>query len=146
VVQRVLRARVTVGERVTGSIGPGFLALIGVGSADAESDADLMAAKIAGLRVFPDAAGLMNLSLLETGGEVLLVSQFTLFGDARKGRRPSFAAAAKEPLASRLYARVGEKIAAFGIGVAYGEFGAHMDVELVNTGPVTILLDTQRTF
>lgn len=135
-----------VGERVTGSIGAGLLVLVGVGADDAESDALWMAEKIAGLRIFPDGEGLMNRSVAECGGAVLLVSQFTLLGDARKGRRPSFIAAAKEPLASALYERTGRELERGGLTVAYGEFGAHMDVELVNDGPVTILLDSKRVF
>ena len=146
VVQRVSRASVRVGERVTGEIGAGLMVLVGVGTDDAEADAAWMAEKIAGLRIFPDDEGLMNRSIEDIGGSVLLVSQFTLHGDVRKGRRPSFIAAAKEPLASELYERTGREIAARGIPVAYGEFGADMDVELVNRGPVTILLDSKRVF
>jgi D-aminoacyl-tRNA deacylase len=146
VVQRVARAAVKVDARVTGSIEIGLLVLVGVGVDDTEGDADQLAGKIAGLRVFPGEDGLMNRSVLEAGGAVLLVSQFTLHGDARKGRRPSFVAAAKEPMARRLYERVGSAIEAYGVRVAYGEFGAQMDVELVNRGPVTILLDSKRRF
>ena len=146
VVQRVSRAAVTVDGRVTGSIGRGLLVFVGVADDDTDRDATAMAEKIAGLRIFPDDEGLMNRSVGETGGAALVVSQFTLYGDARKGRRPSFVAAAKEPLARDLYERVGKTIAARGIEVAYGEFGAHMDVDLVNDGPVTILLDSKRTF
>ncbi|HYL27860.1 MAG TPA: D-aminoacyl-tRNA deacylase, partial [Candidatus Nitrosotalea sp.] len=102
--------------------------------------------KIAGLRIFPDEAGLMNRSLADTGGAVLLVSQFTLHGDVRLGRRPSFIAAAKGPKARELYERAGADLQAFGLPVAYGEFGAQMDVELVNSGPVTILVDTKKAF
>ncbi len=101
---------------------------------------------IANLRIFPDEAGLMNRSVLETGGAILLVSQFTLHGDARKGRRPSFIAAAKEPLASELYERTGRELERLGLPVEYGEFGADMQVELVNDGPVTILLDSEKAF
>lgn len=146
VVQRVSRASVTVEERVAGAIGPGLLVFVGVAVDDAERDAVLIGDKVAGLRIFPDDDGLMNRSLSETGGAALVVSQFTLYGDARKGRRPSFIAAAKEPLARELYERVGATIAAQGVEVAYGEFGAHMDVDLLNDGPVTILLDSKRTF
>jgi D-tyrosyl-tRNA(Tyr) deacylase len=117
-----------------------------LGVADREDDARAMAEKIANLRIFPDDAGLMNRSVLETGGAILLVSQFTLYGDARKGRRPSFIAAAKEPLASDLYERTGSELARLGLPVQYGEFGADMQVELINDGPVTILLDSQRVF
>ncbi len=146
VVQRVAHARVTVAERQTGAIETGFAVLLGVGRDDAESDADWMAEKIAGLRVFRDDDGAMNRSLLEEGGAVLLISQFTLLGDARKGRRPSFIEAAREELARPLYLRVGAGLERAGIRVAYGEFGADMDVALVNRGPVTILLDSKRTF
>jgi D-aminoacyl-tRNA deacylase len=146
VVQRVSRAAVRVDERTTGAIGAGLLVLVGVGADDAESDASWMAEKIAGLRIFTDDEGLMNRSVTETGGSVLLVSQFTLFGDVRKGRRPSFVTAAKEPLASTLYERTGRELERIGLVVAYGEFGADMKVELVNDGPVTILLDSKRLF
>lgn len=146
VIQRVSRASVRVGDRVTGEIGLGFMVLLGVGVDDGESDATWMAEKIAGLRVFQDENDLMNLALQDVGGAVLLVSQFTLHGDVRKGRRPSFIAAAKEPLASTLYELTGAKIASLGIRVAYGEFGAMMNVELINAGPVTILLDSKRAF
>jgi D-tyrosyl-tRNA(Tyr) deacylase len=146
VVQRVSRAIVRVGERVTGEIGPGLLALASVGTGDDEGDARALAEKIAGLRIFPDGEGLMNRSVIESGGAVLLVSQFTLHGDARRGRRPSFIAAAKEPKARELYERCGVFLKQAGLTVAYGEFGAQMDVELVNCGPVTILLDTKRAF
>lgn len=146
VVQRVLNASVRVEERTTGSIGPGLVVLLGVAVADREDDARHMAEKIANLRIFPDNAGLMNRSVLEMGGAILLVSQFTLYGDARKGRRPSFIAAAKEPLASELYERTGLELQRLGLPVQYGEFGADMQVELVNDGPVTILLDSERIF
>jgi D-tyrosyl-tRNA(Tyr) deacylase len=146
VVQRVLNASVRVEERTTGSIGPGLVVLLGVAVADREDDARHMAEKIANLRIFPDNAGLMNRSVLEMGGAILLVSQFTLCGDARKGRRPSFIAAAKEPLASELYERTGLELQRLGLPVQYGEFGADMQVELVNDGPVTILLDSERIF
>jgi D-tyrosyl-tRNA(Tyr) deacylase len=146
VVQRVLHASVRVEERTTGSIGAGVVVLLGVAVADREDDARHMAEKVANLRIFPDDAGLMNRSVLEIGGAILLVSQFTLYGDARKGRRPSFIAAAKEPLASELYERTGLELERLGLHVQYGEFGADMQVELVNDGPVTILLDSERVF
>ncbi len=146
VVQRVSRAKVTVDGRVTGSIQHGVLVLVGVGVDDDERDARQLAEKVAGLRIFPDDNGLMNRSLLDVGGEALVVSQFTLHGDARKGRRPSFIAAAKEPRSRQLYENFGAAIAASGVRVAYGTFGASMDVELVNRGPVTILLDSKRQF
>ncbi len=129
-----------------GSIRAGVLVLVGVGTGDEEADAKWMAEKIVGLRIFSDEDGLMNRSLQDVGGEVLLVSQFTLHGDVRKGRRPSFITAAKEPLASQLYEKTGSAIESLGIRVAYGKFGADMDVELVNQGPVTILLDSKRQF
>ncbi len=143
VVQRVSRARVSVAGRVAGEIGPGLAVLLGVHVGDEERDARWMAEKVANLRIFRDDEGLMNRSVLETGGAVLLVSQFTLYGDARKGRRPSFIEAAKEPLASALYGKAGTMLEALGLRVAYGEFGAMMDVELVNEGPVTIILDSR---
>jgi D-tyrosyl-tRNA(Tyr) deacylase len=146
VVQRVSRARVSVGERMTGEIGPGVMVLVGVAVADEPDDARWLADKIANLRIFPDDEGLMNRSLLDVGGSALVVSQFTLHGDARKGRRPSFIGAAKEPKASALYRLTGSELENLGVSVAYGEFGADMDVELVNAGPVTILLDSDRTF
>ena len=146
VIQRVSSASVRVGDRITGEIGTGLLVLLGVGVDDTETDAQWMAEKIVGLRIFPDDDDLMNRSVVEAGGSVLLVSQFTLHGDVRKGRRPSFITAAKEPLASQLYAHVGELVKRDGVPVEYGEFGASMDVELVNRGPVTILLDSKRLF
>jgi D-aminoacyl-tRNA deacylase len=146
VVQRVTSASVRVAERITGAIEDGLLVLIGVGVDDSDADAKWMAEKIAGLRIFHDDAGLMNRSVVESNGAVLLVSQFTLFGDARKGRRPSFITAAKEPLASELYERTGRELENIGLTVAYGEFGADMAVQLVNDGPVTILLDSKRVF
>ena len=146
VVQRVTRAEVRVGERTTGSIGAGLLVLLGVAVDDTDGDARAIADKLAGLRIFADGDGLMNRSVLETQGAVLLVSQFTLHGDARRGRRPSFIAAAKEDLARPLYEAVGAHLQACGLRVEYGEFGATMAVESVNDGPVTILLDTKRAF
>jgi D-aminoacyl-tRNA deacylase len=146
VVQRVLRASVQVDDRVTGSIETGLLVLLGVAAADRESDARYIAEKVANLRIFPDEAGLMNRSVIDAGGAILLVSQFTLHGDARKGRRPSFIDAAKEPLASELYERTGSELTSLGLQVEFGEFGADMRVELVNDGPVTILLDSEKVF
>jgi D-tyrosyl-tRNA(Tyr) deacylase len=122
------------------------MVLVGVGVDDSERDAEMAAEKVANLRIFPDEAGLMNRSVRESGGGVLLVSQFTLHGDVRKGRRPSFITAAREELAEPLYERVGALLEREGLRVGYGVFGAHMDVELVNDGPVTILIDTKRTF
>jgi D-tyrosyl-tRNA(Tyr) deacylase len=146
VVQRVSRASVCVADTVTGAIERGFLVLVGVAVDDDERDADALAGKIAGLRIFDDAAGAMNLALADVGGGVLLVSQFTLLGDVRRGRRPSFVAAARGEPAERLYARVAAGLRAAGLRVAEGRFGAEMAVALVNDGPVTILLDSKRTF
>lgn len=146
VIQRVQEASVTVNGNVTGAIQHGFLALIGVGTDDTEADARYIAGKIAGLRVFNDADGQFNLSLNDVGGAVLAVSQFTLHGDARKGRRPSFVHAARPEQAIPLYEIVIESLRADGITVETGEFGAHMDVRLLNDGPVTILLDSKKTF
>lgn len=146
VVQRVARARVTVESSVTGEVGIGLMVLLGVAARDTVADAKYIAEKIAHLRIFVDDAGLMNRSVTDVGGSVLLVSQFTLHGDARKGRRPSFIDAAKEPLASDLYERTGKELESLGLRVAYGIFGADMQVELVNDGPVTILLDSEKSF
>ena len=141
-VQRVSEARVTVGDRVVGSIGRGLLVLLGVDHGDGEGEAELLARKIAHLRIFEDQAGKMNRSVLDIGGGVLAVSQFTLCADVRKGNRPSFIGAAPPELANPLYARFCEHVAALGVPVARGEFAAHMAVRLVNDGPVTIWLDT----
>ena len=146
VVQRVTRASVTVDERVVGAIEHGFLVLLGVAADDDVSDAKSTAAKIAGLRIFDDAGGHYNFDLAEVHGSVLLVSQFTLFGDARKGRRPSFVAAARGEQADGLYQRVAAELRAAGIRVETGIFGADMQVELVNDGPTTILLDSKKQF
>lgn len=142
VLQRVSRAQVTVEGRTTGSIDRGFLVLLGVGKGDTEADADYLAEKTAGLRVFPDAAGKMNRSLADIGGGVLVVSQFTLYGDCRKGRRPSFDQAAPPDLARALYDHYIEAIRSRGIPVQTGVFQAMMQVELVNDGPVTLLLES----
>lgn len=146
VVQRVSRAEVRVDRRVAGSIAGGLAVLLSAGVDDEESDAEQMAEKIANLRIFRDGEGLMNRSVAEAGGAILLISQFTLHGDARKGRRPSFVAAAREEQAKPLYERVGVLLKREGLQVEYGEFGAMMEVELVNDGPVTILLDTKKIF
>jgi D-tyrosyl-tRNA(Tyr) deacylase len=142
VVQRVSRCKVTVDGRVVGEIGPGLLVLLGVGKADTEAAADYLAEKIAGLRIFEDAAGKMNLSPLDTRGEVLVVSQFTLYGDVRRGKRPSFDAAARPEEARKLYEYFVQKIRATGLRCETGEFQAMMQVELVNDGPVTIIVDS----
>lgn len=146
VVQRVLRAAVRVEAQTVGEIGAGLLVFLSVGTDDGEDDARAMAEKVAGLRIFADDQGLMNRSVIDAGGSVLLISQFTLHGDVRRGRRPSFITAAKEPASRRLYERAGALIAAAGIPVSYGIFGAQMEVQLVNAGPVTILIDTKRAF
>jgi D-aminoacyl-tRNA deacylase len=146
VIQRVSRASVTVDGRVAGSVPLGLLVLLGVAADDTERDTQQMADKIATLRIFPDGEGLMNRSVLEAGGGILLISQFTLHGDVRKGRRPSFITAAPEDRAKPLYERTGATLQSFGLQVGYGVFGAHMEVELVNDGPVTILLDTKKVF
>jgi len=146
IVQRVTRAKVTVDDRITGQIGAGLLVLVGVGRDDDAADAKWLAEKLAGLRIFHDENEQMNRSVLDIAGSVLLVSQFTLHGDVRKGRRPSFITAADPAIAKPLYESVGTALTALDIPVAYGEFGADMAVELVNDGPVTILLDSKRMF
>lgn len=146
VVQRVTRAKVTVSNKTAGEIGRGFLVLAGVQQGDTDSDMRYGAEKLAGLRVFEDEAGKMNRSILDVGGSVLLVSQFTLLGDARHGRRPSFSNAERPEIASTMIDRMAGEIAARGIPVARGVFGADMQVELVNDGPVTILLDSKKSF
>jgi D-aminoacyl-tRNA deacylase len=146
VVQRVSRAEVSVGEEVVGKIGPGLLVLLGVGKTDTKADAEYLAAKTTGLRIFEDENGKMNLSLAETHGAVLAVSQFTLYGDARKGKRPSFDEAAPPELARELYEYFIAKIREVGIPCETGRFQAMMQVEFVNDGPVTILLDSARAF
>jgi D-aminoacyl-tRNA deacylase len=146
VVQRVSRAKVTVEGKTTGEIGPGLMMLLGVGKEDTSSVAVAMAEKLANLRIFEDAAGKMNLSLLETKGSALVVSQFTLYGDARRQRRPSFISAAPPELAKKLYEEFCEALKKLGITVGTGIFQAMMSVELVNEGPVTILVDSDKTF
>ena len=142
-IQRVSRAQVAVQGEVCGRIGPGLLVLLGVAEGDTEADARQLAEKIAGLRVFEDAQGKMNLSLLETRGAMLVVSQFTLLGDCRKGRRPSFDTAARPELAEQFYEVFLQAAAAAGIEVASGRFRQHMQVELVNDGPVTLLIESK---
>src|SRR5579864_4193016 len=146
VVQRVSRCRVNVAGKPVGDIGAGVLVLLGVGKADSEAAADYLAEKIIGLRIFEDDAGKMNLSVLEKHGAVLVVSQFTLYGDVRRGKRPSFDAAARPEEAKRLYEYFVAKIRAAGLRCETGQFQAMMEVELVNSGPVTILLDSEKTF
>jgi D-tyrosyl-tRNA(Tyr) deacylase len=146
IVQRVSRARVSVGGEITGEIGLGLLVLLGVGAGDTRAEADYLAEKTIGLRIFEDAGGKMNLSVVEVGGGLLVVSQFTLYGDARKGRRPSFDAAAPPERARELYEYFVEKVRAAGLRCETGRFQETMQVELVNEGPVTILLDSGRSF
>jgi D-tyrosyl-tRNA(Tyr) deacylase len=141
VLQRVSRASVTIDGRVAGSIGRGFCLLVGFTHGDTPAQVDWMAEKVAGLRLFSDAAGKMNLGLDEVGGALLVISQFTLYGDAGKGRRPSFIDAARPDLAIPLYERFLEALGRFGLTVAAGEFGADMQVEIHNDGPVTLILD-----
>lgn len=142
VIQRVREASVTVDGRIVGEIGRGFMVLVGVTHADTRAEADWLARKIAGLRIFEDADGKMNLGLADIGGSVLVVSQFTLYGDARKGRRPSFTEAARPEQAEPLIAYFMAQLREQGLAVASGQFQAHMDVALVNDGPVTLWLDT----
>jgi len=146
VIQRVSRSQVTVDGELTGKIGAGLLVLLGVGQNDTRGDADYLCDKIINLRIFEDDAGKMNLSVQESGGSLLVVSQFTLYGDARRGRRPSFDAAAPPKLACELYEYFVERVRAAGLVCETGHFREMMQVELVNEGPVTILLDSARTF
>ncbi|MDP3716807.1 MAG: D-aminoacyl-tRNA deacylase [Acidobacteriota bacterium] len=146
VVQRVTSASVTVAERVIGEIGQGLLVLLGVEQGDGPTDLQYIASKVRDLRIFADEDGKMNRSVLDLQGGVLVVSQFTLSGDARNGRRPSFASAAPPQIARALYEEVVRELSASGLRVATGEFQAMMQVSLVNDGPVTILLDSRKTF
>lgn len=136
----------TVNNNVAGEIGAGFLVLLGVAKEDTEAAADYMVQKILGLRIFEDAEGKMNLSVLDSGGEVLVVSQFTLYGDVKRGKRPSFDAAARPEEAKRLYEYFVAKVRESGLRCETGQFQAMMDVELVNAGPVTILVDSEKAF
>jgi D-tyrosyl-tRNA(Tyr) deacylase len=147
VVQRVNEARVSVSGRTVGAIGKGLLVLLGVGREDQEGDADALAEKIAGLRIFADEQDKMNRSAADLHAEVMVISQFTLYGDARRGKRPSFSGAAPPDRARALYEYVVRRLGALGVSkVATGEFQAMMDVSLTNAGPVTILLDSRKTF
>ena len=146
VAQRVSRAKVTVQGQVTGEIGPGLMVLLGVGNEDTAAIAKSMAEKVANLRIFEDQQGKMNLSLLDVKGSALAVSQFMLYGDARGQRRPSFITAAPQEQAKTLYEEFCEALRKLGVTVATGIFQAMMSVELVNEGPVTILLDSDKTF
>jgi D-tyrosyl-tRNA(Tyr) deacylase len=146
VVQRVSRARVNVNGEITGEIGLGLLLLLGVGAGDTHTEADYLAEKAIGLRIFEDAGGKMNLSVAEVGGALLVVSQFTLYGDARRGKRPSFDAAAPPEQARELYEYFVERVRSGGLRCETGRFQETMQVELVNEGPVTILLDSAKRF
>ena len=146
VVQRVRRCRVTVESRVVGEIGRGLLVLLGVGKGDSETAADYLAEKVLGLRIFEDADEKMNRSVQDAKGDVLVVSQFTLYGAVRRGKRPSFDAAARPEEARRLYEYFVGKFRAAGLRCETGEFQAMMEVELANSGPVTILLDSEKLF
>lgn len=146
VVQRSGAASVAIGGRIAGAIDGGVVLLVGIAPDDTEVQARWLADKVAHLRVFNDAEGKMNRSLLEVGGSALVVSQFTLYGDARRGRRPSFVRAAQGEAAQRVYERVVDELRALGVRCETGEFGAMMDVSLVNEGPVTILLDSDKQF
>ncbi len=146
VIQRVKEAKVEVNGDIIGKIGEGFLVLLGVGKDDTEEEVRYLADKVLGLRIFEDEAGKMNLSITDVKGEILAVSQFTLYGDSRKGRRPSFDEAAPPDVAERLYELFVEEIRKSGIKVETGKFRALMDVHLINSGPVTILLDSRKLF
>ena len=146
VVQRVKESKVEVDGKSVGAIGPGLLIFLGVGEDDSEKDCDYLANKIVHLRIFPDREDLMNLSLIDTGGSALVVSQFTLWGDCRKGRRPSFVRAARPEKAEGLYERFIGLLKEKGIEVATGQFQAMMDVSLINDGPVTLMLDSAKGF
>ena len=146
VVQRVKRARVEVGGRTVGEVGNGLLVFLGVGHEDREKQGEFLANKIAHLRIFSDEQGLMNRSVIEVEGGMLVVSQFTLWGDCKKGRRPSFIRAAPPDKARALYEHFIRHLRGMGLAVATGEFQEMMDVHLVNDGPVTLLLDTEKTF
>ncbi|HEY3137082.1 MAG TPA: D-aminoacyl-tRNA deacylase [Blastocatellia bacterium] len=144
VVQRVTEARVTVAGNITGQIGVGLVVLLGVARDDDDGDADYLADKIVNLRVFQDEQRKMNRSILETGGQMLVVSQFTLYGDVRRGRRPSYTEAAEPDKANKLYEYFVERVRSFGLKVETGVFQAMMEVSLINDGPVTILLDSKK--
>lgn len=143
IIQRVRRASVSVDNEVLGEIGPGLVVLVGVGEGDGENEARILANKIANLRIFADAESKFNLSALDTGAEMLVVSQFTLFADTRKGRRPSFTEAARPEVAEPLVRLFCNELRRLGFRVAEGRFGAHMLVEILNDGPVTIAMDTR---
>ena len=145
VVQRVKKSRVAVGSETVGQIGKGLLVFLGIAKEDTRRDCDYLADKIANLRIFEDKNGKMNQSLLETGGELLVVSQFTLLGDCRKGRRPSFIRAAEPDVANQLYQHFVRVVRQKGISVKTGQFRAMMEVSLVNDGPVTLIIESRKT-
>jgi D-tyrosyl-tRNA(Tyr) deacylase len=145
-IQRVSRAQVTVDRQVIGRIGRGLVVLLGVGSDDSDDDAQYLADKIAGLRIFDDSEGKMNLAIRDVGGAMLVISQFTLYGDCRRGRRPSFTDAAPPDRAMELYEAFVRQLEQSGVPVQLGRFREHMDVELVNDGPVTLLVDSDKAF
>jgi len=144
VIQRVSQGKVTVDSEEVGAVGPGLVILLGVGQADSTNDIEYLVSKIVNLRIFSDDAGKMNRSLLDVSGEALIVSQFTLWGDCRKGRRPSFIEAAPPELAEELYLKFVERVKELGIKTATGRFGAMMRLHLVNDGPVTLILDSRK--
>lgn len=146
VIQRVRKSSVSVSGEIVSEIGPGILALIGVGPEDTEKEVRYLAEKSVHLRIFPDEDGKMNRSLLDTGGEMLIISQFTLYGDCRKGRRPSFIGAAPPKLAEKLINQFVAEIGRLSVPTASGKFGAMMDIELINDGPVTLILDSSGAF
>ena len=146
VVQRVSRAKVTVAQEVTGEIGSGLLVLLGVGRGDSQAEADYLADKVAGLRIFEDEHGKMNCSVIEAKGAILVVSQFTLYGDVRRGKRPSFDGAASPEQAKSLYDYFVQRLRSAGVHCETGRFQEMMSVELVNEGPVSILLDSSKSF
>jgi len=146
VVQRVSRAKVTVAGEITGEIASGLMVLLGIADDDGQDDVVYLAEKLVTLRIFPDDDGKMNRSLIDVGGGMLVVSQFTLFGDCRKGRRPSFIKAARPEQADALYRSFVAEVQGHGIKTATGRFQTHMDVELINDGPVTLLVDSRKEF
>lgn len=146
VIQRVTEASVKVEENIVGKIDKGLLVLLGVGEEDNDKDLEYMVDKVLGLRIFEDDNGKMNLSLLDIGGEILIISQFTLYGDVRKGKRPSFTKSAHPDIAKDIYLKFVEKCKEKGIKTEEGIFGANMDVSLINDGPVTIIIDSKKTF
>lgn len=146
VVQRVTQACVTVDNEVVGEIGNGMLVLLGIGEDDTDKDLDYLVEKVLGLRIFQDEKDKMNLSILDTKGEILIVSQFTLYGDVRRGKRPSFTNSAHPDIAEMIYLQFIDKCIEMGIKTEKGIFGANMDVSLVNQGPVTIMIDSKKMF